>query len=83
MRSITDLLLNHPIPGIRQSETRHRCAEVLTILLGVPITPSEIKYEDGKLLLSIPPVLKSALILKQKELTEALLQKGVELKGMR
>lgn len=82
MRSITELLLNHPIPGIREAETRHRCAEALTKVLGVAISPAQVKFDAGKLSLSIPPVLKSALILKRKELQDMLLRSGIDIKAV-
>ena len=83
MRSITELLLNHPIPGIREAETRHRCAETLSKLLGVAIAPSQVKFDAGKLSLSIPPILKSVLILKRTELGQSLAQAGIDLKEVR
>ena len=83
MKSLRDLLLNHPVPGIREAETRKICADTLTLVSGVQVLPKQIRYEDGRLTLSVPPVLKSALLLKREEISRRLAENGLHLAEIR
>ncbi len=83
MKSLTDLLKNHPIPGIREAEIRRTCAEVVKQSTGVEVQPKHIKISDGVLSLSVPPLLKSALVLKFSEVQERLRQEGIMVKEIR
>lgn len=83
MKSLTDLLKNHPIPGIREAEIRRTCAEVVKKAVGVVVEPKHIKMSDGVLSLAVPPLLKSALILKFSEVQEGLLKEGITLTEIR
>lgn len=83
MDLIGDLLSRHAIPGIRLSQQRQTCSETIEGLLGVSISRSKIKYKDGCLFLSVPPILKSALLLKERELKELLETKGIRITEIR
>ncbi|MBU0749896.1 hypothetical protein KKH15_00040 [Patescibacteria group bacterium] len=83
MFSIQDLLKRHAIPGLRLSENRRVCAEILTSVTGVAISPKSIQISEGVLSLSIPPVLKSALLLKQTEIIASLQAEGISVTALR
>ncbi len=83
MKSILELLANHRIPGIQLSEKRRACADTIKALMGVPVSPSKLKFHEGVLSLSVPPVLKSAIFLKQEELKGLLLAQGITLTEIR
>jgi hypothetical protein len=77
MRSLSDLLLKYKIPGVRESEIRRICAEEVLALTGCPLVSSQITYRNEHLRLSVPPVLKSALLLRQRELLERIQARDV------
>ncbi len=83
MRSITELLLNHKIPGVREAQIRSICAEELSAVLGIPITASQMKVSEGRLSLSVAPIVKSALTLKGNQLKERCQARGVEITEVR
>ena len=83
MKALKDLLLTHRIPGIRLSETRQVCATELSKLLGISVKPSDVEYADGVLTLSLPPVVKSALILRAEEIKKTLSAVGVSVSQIR
>jgi len=83
MRSLSELLLNHPIPGLRESERRRLCAEAVSEILGLPVKASQVKYEEQILSLSIAPVMKSELLLRQASLIELFTARGVKVKELR
>ena len=83
MKTLAELLRNHPVPGIKEAEIRRACAEVITRVTGVTVGPKQISFTDGSLSLSVPPVLKSALVLKFSEAQEALQKEGVTLREIR
>ena len=70
--SIRDLLARHPAPGIREANVRHTIASVLTELTGVTVGPEKIAHTEGRVVVNVPPVLKSAILLRAEELTERL-----------
>lgn len=81
--SIRDILAKHPTPGVREANIRHTVAEVVTSIFGIEVTPSQVKHEDGRFTLSVPPVFKSALLLRLDELKERLKQEGIEVGELR
>jgi hypothetical protein len=81
--SIKDILARHPTPGIREANIRHSVAEAITKLTGVRVTPSQVRHEEGRLSLSVPPVLKSSLLLRLEELKSRLKQDGIEVIELR
>lgn len=83
MKSLSDLLLNHPIPGIRQSEERRTCALVLSQVLGIEVHPKHIQVKEGALTLALPPVVKAALRIKKGELIQKLSAEGVVVSDLR
>ncbi len=83
MDSLGNLLLNYKIPGVRDAQVRHVCAQELTKLTGCTVAPSKLNYKQEILYLRLPPVLKAAIFMKQTELTECLKTKGILLKGLK
>jgi hypothetical protein len=77
--SIRDILARRPNPGLREMNIRHTVAETITALTNVTVTPSQVKHKEGTLVLSVPPVLKSALILRMEEFKNRLKEGGIEL----
>jgi hypothetical protein len=78
MKSIADLLLNHPVPGLKEAYVREEIAFVVGEVLGIICTPKQIQVKHNAIHVALPPVAKSALVLKRRELTEALAKKGIE-----
>ena len=81
--SIKDILARNPTPGIREANIRHTVADAITELTGVAVTPSQIDHVDGKLNLSVPPVLKSALFLRLEEFKNRLQEDGISVVDVR
>lgn len=81
--SIRDILAKHPTPGIREANIRHSVAEAVTELTTIPVSPSQVRHEEGKLVLNVPPVLKSALLLHIDELKSRLREGGLEISEIR
>ena len=83
MKSLSDLLKTHRIPGVKEAEVRRACAEALTRVLGVPVTSKQVQYREGCVSLSVPPVMKSALLLKFEEAKTLLGREGITLREIR
>ncbi len=83
MDSLSNLLLKYHIPGVRAAENRRICVEEISALSGVPVTSKQVQYKNETLFLSVSPVLKSALYLKQVELKQKLLDRGVLIKSFK
>jgi len=81
--SIRDILAKHPTPGIRESNIRHTISEAITELTNITVTPSQIRHEEGKVVLNVPPVLKSALLIRIEDLKNRLKDGGIELTELR
>jgi hypothetical protein len=79
MRSLSDLLLKYKIPGVQSSEIRRICAEEVFNLTGCKLTPAQIEYKNENLRISVPPVLKSALLIKKIELMDRIKARNIEL----
>ena len=77
MHSLSDLLLKYKIPGVRASQIRRICAEEVFALTGCELQPSQLQYKNERLTLSVPPVLKSALLLRQNELMKRIQARDV------
>ena len=83
MRTLTDLLLNYRIPGVQSLERRRICAEEATALIGCEIVAKQLQYKNEELLFSAPPLMKSAIFLKQNELIERLAARGVVVRAIK
>lgn len=77
MKSIAELLLNHSIPGLKEAYVREEVAYTIQEILGVPCTPKQVSIKDRSVRISLPPIAKAALHLKQKSFQEALSSKGI------
>jgi len=71
-KSLKDLISRLPIPGLKESGDRHIIAEILTNTLSIPITPKQISFKDGIVTVSVPPVVKSAIKIREIQLIESL-----------
>lgn len=78
-KSLRDLLAKLPIPGLKESNERHCAAEILSTELSLPITPSQITIKENTLSVSVPPVIKSALRIKEKALIERFSKEGISI----
>lgn len=83
MKSLADLIAKHPVPGVRQSVERGMVADIISRTLKVPVKPAQLMLEAGVLTLTLPPVLKSAILLKQHELQGELVKDGITLSAIR
>lgn len=83
MQSLSDLLLKYSIPGIHFSEQRRVCAEEASVVMNYPFTSKDVTYKNDELTFKVPPVLKSALVLKQGELVEKLSARGITMRSVR
>jgi hypothetical protein len=70
MQALSELLLKYKVPGVRESEIRRICTEEVLILTGCTLLSTQVQYKNEELRLSVPPVLRSALILRKAELLE-------------
>ncbi|MES2225491.1 MAG: hypothetical protein V4480_01645 [Patescibacteria group bacterium] len=82
-KRLSDILARLPIPGLKESNDRHTIAEVLSEQLGIPIQPKQIVFKDSILIVSSPPVVKSALHLKRKDILSLLEKKGISIQTIK
>lgn len=82
-RSISDLLRTHRIPGLRRSQERHDAAEVVSRVLGIPLTAKQVTLDDGLLTLKVPPVAKALVRLRETDLKAALKERGLQVVSFR
>lgn len=82
-KSLKDLLSRLPIPGLKDSNDRHTIAEIVTTELGISIKPKQISLREGVLSISVPPVVKSALQIKQQIIKEKLNKENISLQSIR
>lgn len=83
MKSLADLLLNHKVPGVRDAQIRHAIAEELSTLLQIPITPKQVKFKDGDLVLAVPPIVKSVIKLKNEEIVKTLGERNIRINSIK
>ena len=83
MKSLSELLLKHPVPGLRQAERRKICAETITKLIGLPVKASQVAWDDEILSLSVSSVMKSEILLHESKLRDLLSIGGVIVKKVR
>lgn len=79
MKSFSELLLAYRIPGVRAAEIRHICSEEISHVTGYTPKTTQLQYKNEQLFLTVPPIIKSALVLKHKELSDRLAARGVTL----
>ncbi len=82
MQALSELLLKYKIPGVRNSEIRRICAEEVLALTGFQLTAKQIQYKNEHLLFSVPPVLKSALLLHKTELLSRIKARSVAVQSI-
>jgi hypothetical protein len=78
MKRLGDLFSADKIPGFKEAHIRHTIAATISRILQVPVVPKQVKYEDGSVYLSTPPVVKSAILLKTAEIQETLQKEGIK-----
>lgn len=76
-KSLKDLLSRLPIPGLKESADRHSAADILSKTLHIPIQARQIALKDGILTVSVPPVVKSAMQVKQAQIQDLLQKEGI------
>lgn len=77
MKSIAELLLKHSIPGLKEAYVREEVAHTIQEVLGISCTPTHVSIKNRSVYISLPPVAKAALHLKQKTFQETLSSKGI------
>lgn len=82
-KSLKDLIARLPIPGLKESTDRHVIAEAISKELGILIQPKQIKVKESVVTISVPPVVKSVLQVKQQRLIEILSGEGLSVKSVR
>ena len=83
MKSITELLKLHTAPGIRLAEGRRVCAGALQSVLGITVSPDQLSYTNGVISLSLPPVVKSAALMKRTEIIALLKSADISITEIR
>ncbi len=83
MDRISELLSRLPIPGLKESNDRHTIARILSELIKIPIKANQIVFKDNILTVSVPPVVKSVLHIKQSEIAELLSREGLKVLQVR
>lgn len=78
-KSISDLLLKYKVPGVRESEIRRICREEITSVLGCVLTSEQVQYKSEGLVLSVAPVLKSAILIRKTEIMERIKARDIAL----
>jgi hypothetical protein len=82
MISLSDLLLKYHVPGVKESEIRRICAEEASGVTGCSLSPKTVQYKNEKLTLSVPPVVKSAILLRKDELMKRIQDRGVVIRSI-
>ncbi len=83
MKSLKDLLVEHNIPGSELSNIRHQCASIASRIVHFDIKPEQIDYNDGIVSFSIPPLLKTEILIHQKDFIAQLKSLGTNVSAMR
>ncbi|MDB5245325.1 MAG: hypothetical protein JWN90_430 [Parcubacteria group bacterium] len=78
-----DIIARLKVPGLKESNERHVLAKVLSESLGIPVTPKQIMFKEGILSVAVPPVVKSALHIKQTEILERISKEGITVRSIR
>ena len=81
--SIKDILARNPMPGLREAHIRHEIAKAITELTGVEVLPRQVEHIEDGVRLNVPPVLKSALLLRFSELHELLAKQDISITEIR
>ena len=82
-KSLKDLIARLPIPGLKESTNRHIIAGVLTKTLQIPVRPNQINCKDGIITVSIPPIVKSVIQVKQVQIIDLLTKEGISVRVCR
>ncbi len=83
MKSLKNLLDKHNIPGSELSNIRHQCASIASYFVHIDIKPEQIDYNDGVVSFSIPPLLKTEILIHQKEFIAQLKSLGTNVSTVR
>lgn len=83
MKTIAELLKNHPIPGIREAEVRRTCALALAKVLSIEVAPKHIHLKDGVLTVSLPPIVRSAVLVRAENVKTLLSEEGITVSTIR
>lgn len=83
MRSLKNLVEKLPIPGLKESLHRKIIAEHITIVCGIPVVARSITIRESVVFVVAPPVLKSLLGIRKKEILEQLTKEGITVSDIR
>lgn len=83
MKTLAELLKNHPIPGIREAEIRRTCALTIAKVLSIDVAPKHIHLQDGVLTISLPPVVRSAVLVRAENVKTLLQEEGITVSSIR
>lgn len=78
-----DIIARLKVPGLKESNERHVIAKAVTESLGVPVRPNQITLKEGALSVAVPPVVKSALHMKQTEIIESIAREGIIVRSIK
>ncbi len=78
-----DIIARLKVPGLKESNERHVIAKAISESLGIPVEPKQITFKEGILSVAVPPVMKSALHIKQTEILERIAKEGVIVRSLR
>lgn len=82
-KRLSDLLARLPIPGLKESNERHITAQIITEIIKVPVTPSQIKIKDQTLSLATVPILKNVIIINTSEIIQKLLERNIIIRAIK
>ncbi|MDB5190018.1 MAG: hypothetical protein JWN49_344 [Parcubacteria group bacterium] len=80
---LSDIIARLKVPGLKESNERHVIAKALSESLGILIAPKQIMFKEGILSVAVPPVVKSALHIKQTEILERIAREGITVQSIR
>ena len=83
MKTIQELLAKHKIPGVKEAELRRICADTASLLLNTKLPSNLFSYKTGELSTKLSPLLKTELLMRQREYSQLLSTQGIQLTNLR
>lgn len=83
MDALSELLKRIPIPGLKESNERHILAQVISDTVNVKISAHQVRFKEGVITLTVPPVLKSAIHMRKDGLIEVMKDKGINVQQIK
>jgi hypothetical protein len=82
VKSLSELLLKYKIPGVKESEIRRICIEEVEGLIGYRLLPTQVQYKNEELRFTVPPLLKSSLLIRKEELLKRITARDVQIRKL-